>query len=283
MNNNRRFRGVWIPAEIWLHKGLTLQEKMMLVEVDSLDNDHGCFAGNSYFAEFLGLSERQVQRLIKSLKDKGYIAISYKYKPKSKEIESRSIRVVQEKYPRFIPAPIAQEMAQTGGDINVVGGGDINVAGVVTDLSQGGDKNVADNNTKRNNTKSNNINTKRATPKKVVALPDLDDIFSPVLADKVRDWLEYKKERREGYKEIGLKSLITEIRHNVERYGETAVADLINTCMAAGYRGIIFDKLKNQPMQNNAGGHTQPQTPKSTGNPFLDMLREEQAREAAGE
>ena len=232
----------------------------MLVEVDSLDNDHGCFAGNSYFAEFLGLSERQVQRLIKSLKDKGYIAISYKYKPQSREIESRSIRVVQEKYPRFIPAPIAQEMAQTGGD-----------------------KNVADNNTKRNNTKSNNINNKSATPKKVVAPPDLDDIFSPVLAEKVREWMEYKKERREGYKEIGLKSLITEIRHNAERYGETAVAELINTCMAAGYRGIIFDKLKNSHVQNGPAARQQEQAPKSTGNPFLDMLREEQAREAAGE
>lgn len=277
MNQKRNFRGVWIPAEIWLHKGLTLQEKMMLVEVDSLDNDHGCFAGNAHFAEFLGLSERQVQRLIKSLKDKGYISITYKYKPKSKEIESRSIRVVQEKYPRFIPAPIAQENRQIGGDTHVMGGGDKNVAGVVTKMSQGGDKNVVDNNTLPINTITNNINNK-APAQKAVAIPPLDDIFSPYLAEKVKEWIAYKKERREGYREIGLKSLITEIKHNVERYGEDAVGNLINTCMAAGYRGIIFDKLASgqKPRQDVS----QPASPPvGAGASFMDLLR---AQEAGG-
>lgn len=277
MKNNRAFRGVWVPAEIWLHKGLTLQEKMMLVEVDSLDNENGCFAGNAHFAEFLGISERQVQRLVKSLKDKGYVSINYKYKPNSKEIESRSIRVVQENYPRFIPAPIAREAAPGGGDTMSRGVVTKMSPEVVTDLSQGGDKNVADSNTDLSNTVFNNT-SKGATVKKTVATPQLEDIFSPTLADKVKDWIQYKKERREAYKEIGLKSLITEIRHNVERYGEQAVIDLITSCMAAGYKGIIFDRLKQSGPVNTA---TQAQTkPQETGNPFLRMLKEAEAREA---
>ena len=31
----RQFKGIWIPKEIWLNKELTMQEKMILVEIDS--------------------------------------------------------------------------------------------------------------------------------------------------------------------------------------------------------------------------------------------------------
>lgn len=263
MRENRSFRGVWVPAEIWLHKGLTLQEKMMLVEVDSLDNETGCFASNAHFAEFLGLSERQVQRLVKSLKDKGYIAIRYKYKPGSKEIESRSIRVVQENYPKFVPAPIARETAQEVVTEVSPGGGDKNGAGVVTKMAQGGDKNGADSNTSINNTSISNTRDIGAASKAAAPTPNLDDIFSQELAGKVKDWLQYKKERREGYKEVGLKSLITEIRHNTERYGEQAVIDLINYSMAANYKGIIFDRLKQQ---------SRPAPKKVVGGPSVERL-----------
>ena len=34
----RAFRGVWIPAEIWLSEAMTLQEKVMLVEINSLQH-----------------------------------------------------------------------------------------------------------------------------------------------------------------------------------------------------------------------------------------------------
>jgi hypothetical protein len=38
-NENRDFKGIWIPKEIWLSKDLTLQEKVFYVEIDSLDNE----------------------------------------------------------------------------------------------------------------------------------------------------------------------------------------------------------------------------------------------------
>ncbi len=69
----RDFKGVWIPKEIWLSLDLSLSEKCLFVEIHSLDNEHGCYASNKHFAMFLGISERQVSRLIKKLEDKGYI------------------------------------------------------------------------------------------------------------------------------------------------------------------------------------------------------------------
>jgi len=36
----RDFKGIWIPKEIWLNENLTLQEKVFLVEIESLDNEN---------------------------------------------------------------------------------------------------------------------------------------------------------------------------------------------------------------------------------------------------
>ena len=66
---NRDFKGVWIPKEIWLNEELTLLEKIIFVEIDSLDNENHCTAGNDYFATFCNCSESKVTKAIKKLKD----------------------------------------------------------------------------------------------------------------------------------------------------------------------------------------------------------------------
>lgn len=88
----RDFKGVWIPKEVWLSKDLSLQEKVFLVEIDSLDNEDGCFASNRHFADFFNISLGRSSQIINSLEKKGYITI--KYDRKGKEIQQRIIRVV---------------------------------------------------------------------------------------------------------------------------------------------------------------------------------------------
>jgi hypothetical protein len=74
MKENRDFKGVWIPKEIWLNDKLSLIEKCLLVEIDSLDNsDRGCFASNEYLASFVQLSEGRVANIISDLKKRGFI------------------------------------------------------------------------------------------------------------------------------------------------------------------------------------------------------------------
>lgn len=76
---SRDFRGIFIPREIWLDKTLSMTEKCLLMEIDSLDVDGGgCFASNTYLAEFLGASEKTVSRGIKVLSDRGLIAVESK-------------------------------------------------------------------------------------------------------------------------------------------------------------------------------------------------------------
>jgi hypothetical protein len=73
---DRAFLGVWIPAKIWLDKNLSVMEKFLLVEIQSLDKIGECYASNSHFAQFLDLSKDRVQKLVSSLANKGYISVN---------------------------------------------------------------------------------------------------------------------------------------------------------------------------------------------------------------
>jgi hypothetical protein len=74
----RDFKGVWIPKEIWLSEKLSLMEKVLFVEIHSLDNERGCFASNAYFADFFGMGDRQIRKYLAKLKSKGFITITIK-------------------------------------------------------------------------------------------------------------------------------------------------------------------------------------------------------------
>ena len=76
---------------------------------------------------------------------------------------------------------------------------------------------------------------------------DMDSILSPLpptLREAVEKWVAYKGERREEYKPVGLQSLVTQITKAAEEYGEAAMIDVITRSMAANYKGIVFDWLK---------------------------------------
>lgn len=71
---NRDFKGVWIPKEIWLNEELTILDKVILIEIDSLDNEEtGCIASNKYLSEFCNCTETKISTSISKLKEKGYI------------------------------------------------------------------------------------------------------------------------------------------------------------------------------------------------------------------
>lgn len=90
--NNRKFKGVWIPAEYWLDENLTIMEVVILTEIDSLDGENGCFASNKHFANFIGTTPAYVSKIVKHLKEKGYITVNYKTQNK---VTVRSIRIVK--------------------------------------------------------------------------------------------------------------------------------------------------------------------------------------------
>lgn len=104
-------------------------------------------------------------------------------------------------------------------------------------------------------------------------LPDY--IIPSALADKLREWFKYKTERKEPYKEQGMKALLRQIENNQLTYGEQAVCALIDDSMSNGWKGIIFDRLKQKPIQN-AQQRQQPSRPQREKT-FMDMVREMEA------
>jgi DNA-binding Lrp family transcriptional regulator len=77
MGEERDFKGVWIPKEIWLAKDITPMEKMLLAEIDSFSSKGECFASNKHFSELLNVSPNWCSEKIKSLQQKGWIEIEY--------------------------------------------------------------------------------------------------------------------------------------------------------------------------------------------------------------
>ena len=138
---NRDFKGVWIPKEIWLNKELSLQDKCFIVEINSLDNDEGCYATNAYFAEFFGLSAKRVSEIINSLVKRGFLTSTILYKEGTREVDKRVLHVVGLGYPESRSKSIP-EVEESG--IPEVGERSI-------------PETVKDNNIYNNNTK-NNIN-----------------------------------------------------------------------------------------------------------------------------
>lgn len=110
LERNRDFKGVWIPKDIWLNDDLTMLEKVILVEVDSLDNEDHCVAGNEYLAQFCQCSESKVSGAIKKLQELGYIEVisfdgrhrrirsclleSTKLPPKKSESEPEEVKAI---------------------------------------------------------------------------------------------------------------------------------------------------------------------------------------------
>ena len=85
----RDFKGIWIPKEIWLDDRLNALEKMILMEIDSLDTDEkGCYATNDYIAEFCQCTSTKVSLAVKKLVELEYIEV-VKFDGRRRLIKSR--------------------------------------------------------------------------------------------------------------------------------------------------------------------------------------------------
>ena len=99
-------------------------------------------------------------------------------------------------------------------------------------------------------------------------LPDY--LLSDSLQAKMGEWVKYKTERKEPYKEQGMKSLLRQVENKALQYGDDAVCSLIDECMANNWKGIIFDRLQ-QSQRKPASGSYHRQTKAEELNDFYTM------------
>lgn len=77
MNEIRDFKGIWIPKEIWFDERLSPLDKIVLMEIDSLDcGENGCYASNKWLSSRCQCSERKITEAISKLKKLGMITFS---------------------------------------------------------------------------------------------------------------------------------------------------------------------------------------------------------------
>lgn len=146
----RKFRGIWIPADVWLDERLSAVEKVLLMEIDSLDNDKydGCIMGNKRFSEMLQCSERTVSTMVSHLKELGYI------KQESFDGRTRVLKSLLNEN-KGVPAPSKNCEAPTKNLLpnNIVNNKDRDNSDELrsTDISDEQDNSVGDSNAEKEN------------------------------------------------------------------------------------------------------------------------------------
>lgn len=158
ISENREFKGVWISSKLYLTREFTPNEKFVLIEIHSLTKkNRKCFATNKHFADFVGLKENTIQKMMSKFEKAGYIRRIYEYKENSKEIEKRIIKLTNKFYNAFVnesEEPEQEEDSSVLWDgLNSMGGYGKKSMGVVEKNPQ-----ISNTNIKYNNILSNTDN-----------------------------------------------------------------------------------------------------------------------------
>ncbi len=246
ISENRDFKGVWIPEKLYLTREFTPNEKFLLIEIHSLTKkkNRECFANNKHFADFVGLKENTVQKMMLKFENAGYIKRNYEYREGTKEIDRRTIKLTQKFYDDFINETENTDFSAEGMENNPEAGG-IESTDPIENNPQGNGLKVGE---KYNNFKSkDNLSD--------IDLSDTYNSFSNEKDNSNPDGLDlYKSHSRENEarttktlgkktrekKIVPLKDMPTrayEIAYDL--FGEKVIADKAKDCV-----GYFLDKYK---------------------------------------
>lgn len=186
-DQKRKFQGVWIPATIWLDRSLSITEKVMLVEINSLEQpDRGCYAGNDYFSGFFDLSKSRVSEIISNLAAKNLVRVVLIRE--GKQILGRQIWMTENGRLLTDGTPPSSENTHTPSSENTT-----------YPFGKGGDP--SSEKAKENNTDSNN-------PESIL----LANFLSGVCPKVARDFLKLRKDRKAILTETAMQGFIREAK-----------------------------------------------------------------------
>ena len=214
----RQFKGIWIPAVIWLNKDLSAIDKVLLADIDSFTgNGKTFYKSNATLSSELGVSESTVKRSIKALSAHGLIQTSGSTRKRycasligfvdSVRNESNSVR---NEFNKVQNDPLLGSKRPTTNTVT--------------------------------NSTTNSLLTEG------VMLPFDSSIFK--LAWVL--WIEERKARRYGrYTQIGEQAALHKLYKESNEDMDTAI-NMINTSIANGWRGIfpLKNKKNGQPSNN---------------------------------
>lgn len=218
-----------IPANVRYNKELTFLEKFLYCEFTALSNVDGyCFAKNKYFANLYDKDEKTISRAISHLEELGYINIEY---------ERSGAKITKRK--------ISISMVKTTSD-KIVNGtettGDKNITREQEKFLLASDKIVTDNNVTYDYLLSLIMYNLPKEQKELIK----EYNFDKRVEDKIYAWLQYKKEKKQAYKQSGLRMLLNDINKHCTNDGVENVVDSIENCIKNNYAGLFFLKPTNK-------------------------------------
>lgn len=251
---NREFKGIWIPKEIWTSTELTFIEKAIFVEIDSLDGENHCYASNSYFAEFIGCTQRKVSDAITKLKKLGCIE-QISFDGRSRILKSNLLTWVEKTSMGIEESSMLVE--ETSGE------GRNNFYATTKKVPPNNIYNNTYNNTKNNkdiNTEKKQKEKGSSEPKKkVVAKKELDPrimqgIENPYFSNRdlnqtFLDFIQNRKDLKKPMTELAIdrtiRKLLSMSRSDAEKI------EILNQSIANGWQGIFpLDKRAGKQVSN---------------------------------
>lgn len=112
IDEERAFKGVWIPKNLYMCTELTPNEKFLLLEIYSLSKKNVCYAKNKHFADFTGLKENTVQKALLKFEENGYLNRVYEYKDGTKEIKCRKLILTKKFYKELMSENTDDEVVE---------------------------------------------------------------------------------------------------------------------------------------------------------------------------
>lgn len=286
---SENFKGVFIPADIFLIKDLSLAEKILIVTILGLDNGGGCYASNEYLSKFVQITPTSCSGIISNLKKSGLL-----FEPKKFDGRKRYLSVntnfLYEMPTINMDADLKKDLSsisnierQTNEKDNTAykkpegsikdfvrlpneNHNHINIDNNI-DINLDYNKEKSDFSFLENDPEIISLNDKNTTleilpvvvyqkPKKQKEkAPQIYPAnFTPAIIRAVENFIEYRKEIKKPFKsEKSQQTKVNQLSDQIEAYGEAIVLDSIETAIANGWQGTFIDmkKVEQQNKQQN--------------------------------
>lgn len=229
----RDFKGVWIDKEIWLDTRLNALDKIILVEIDSLDcGNKGCYASNKYLAEFCQCSQTKISNTITKLVNLGYIVVE-NFDGRSRKIKSRITKNVNEPYKNCKSDLQNQQTSNIYNNINN------NSKNNILDKSKILQKN--------SQPKSNSRKTKKDKCIDMIVSKMEEYTFTDKVKERILDFYSDRMEKND----YPATNQITVLMDTLSKVDEKEQLGLLDKSIMHGYRGVFLED--NKPFKKKSG------------------------------
>ena len=243
----RIVKGIWVPIEIWEDDDLCLNEKALLMDIDSFTaRGRECYISNDWICERLGVAKRTAQMYLKHLIDRGLVRV-VKFDGRVRYLES-NLPSLQDRSAGNCTADVQNFAPQTCNDLRHT---------------------YSKQRINKNTEKERSINTSKE--KEFSFRTFLID--AGVSADTADQWLEVRKAKKMTNSALALKATLAEIAKS----GHSA-EDCIRECVIRSWGGFKAEWLAREEAGTRG---TRPD--KQSGTAYmLEQMERRMARQSAG-